>query len=65
MATKTPQTNKSEATQTISFLASLDTLATPVTDITKLVSKDPLVNTRAKYVQNCDESIKAINSGVA
>lgn len=59
-------TGKNETTnegQAVGFLAQLSTLATAVTDLAAVtVKKDPLINARAKFAQNCDEAGKLIKA---
>jgi hypothetical protein len=45
------------------FLAQLATLATAITDLSKVaVKRDPLINARSKFAANCDETVKLINA---
>jgi len=49
--------------QATGFLAQLCTLATAITDLSQVaVKRDPLVNARAKFASNCDETVKLIKA---
>lgn len=59
---KNTQSAKGEE-QAIGFLAQLNTLATAITDLSQVAAKrDPLVNARAKFSANCDETVKLIKA---
>ncbi|MDC8773570.1 hypothetical protein [Roseateles albus] len=66
MATSTrnkPAQETTTETTTLGFLASLQTLATPVTDAAQMgIQKDPLANAKLKFAQNIDENVKLIKS---
>jgi hypothetical protein len=59
-ATQAPE---AEAPKVPTFLESLATLATPVTDLNSLsMKRDPVIGTRAKFAQNADEQVKLIKA---
>lgn len=58
------QTTEAEAPK-LTFLQRLETLATPITDLTKLDTKDPLANAKTKFASNAEESLKALAAGKA
>lgn len=62
---KNTQTTKTEtqATEQVGFLAQLQTLATPITDLSEVaIKKDPIANAKLKFAQNADEMCKLIKA---
>jgi len=57
-----PQASNDNA-QPLGFLAQVNALATPITDLSQIAAKrDPLINARTKFSANCDETVKLIKA---